>query len=316
MRFTRALDILKTLDGEGPIRAFAWERAWLARRDLLSGAFVNPQNPLRRIPGLRYHRLPKLLFSSWREESMKIATSADAVQVGDTGLRLRAFFSADKSTLKVVREDSHYGPATVRELALRADIAGHGLKIPRVDGQETKNGFLFVREQMVEGRSFNVRCDRTLFCPQIVDPLAAFYERSGISFMPLSDALGPMAGFIAQQGTALSKLLEKNPQVAVSLCHNDVVSSNLAVTKEGVYFLDWGFAIQSLCGRDFVRIGRKYLRYPDIREHLRAKISRLQKGAMSLNEMLAVQQAWIDYIKVHGARTDTAALDRMSAAGP
>ncbi len=146
-------------------------------------------------------------------------------------------------------------------------------------------------------------------------PLAGFYERYGITMMPLSEALGPLTPFITGKdidkntaGKLLPKL-EKNPQVAVSLCHNDVVGSNLAVGREGVYFLDWGFAIMSLCGRDFVRIGHRYLDDWTILEHIRGQIARLHQNRFTLEDMLAVQEAWSACIKHHkNGRMDMSAF--------
>ena len=328
MRYTQALEILRQIDGHdgGAVSTFVWRKAWLVRSNLLAGAILGAKSPLRKIPCLRYSRLLGLLASGWREKPVDIATDADAIQVGKNGDRLRSFLCQKGITLKVVRENSHYGPATLREIGLRSKMTGSSLLVPKLIGHERKNGFLFVREQLIEGRSYNIRRDRHRFCTQVVAPLAAFYEHTGITMMPLSDALGPMTAFLAGgrlDGTMfarLSALIAENPRVAVSLCHNDVLPSNLAVTREGVYFLDWGFAISTLCGRDFVRMGVEYMGDAAIRECMQSHISRFHRSRLGLEDMLLIQELWLSYCKHLGSyRTDTGAyasgLDRMQCHG-
>ena len=318
MRYTQALEILQQIDGHDSNTAapFVWRKAWLARRSLLPTALLGLKSPLRKIPGLRYSRLTGLLADGLRKKPVEIATDAHAIQVGKTGNRLRTFLPKNKTTLKVVRETSHYGSATLREIELRSNMAGSNILVPQLMDHERKNGFLFVREQLIEGRSYNIRRDRHLFCTQIIAPLVTFYEHTGITMMPLTDALGPMTAFITKvqaDGSIfarLSTLISENPQVAVSLCHNDVLPSNLAVTKNGVYFLDWGSAIPSLCGRDFVRIGERYIRNSAIQEYMKEQISRFHRYKLNLEDMLLVQKLWRSYCGYMGDwRTDTGAYN-------
>jgi hypothetical protein len=305
MQFTQATEILRQIeDGRAPRAPFVWRKAWLARRDLVIPALLNGASPLRRIPGLRYSRLMGLASGLWREKPFEIATPADAVQVSESGDRLRAFRIGDPTTLKVVREASaRYGAPTLREIALRAEIKKKtGLLVPGVQGHESKNGFLFVREELVEGRSYNVRKDRKLFSEHVIAPLASFYERYGLAEKPLAEALGPLAAFALQDGKGKVSqrtidLVSANPQVAVGLCHNDIVPSNLAVSRKGVYFLDWGMADMGICGKDFVRIGKYYLNDAGIRERMQAHIAQLQKNRLNLDDMLLLQQLWRQYIE-------------------
>lgn len=313
MRFLQASDILEHAAKYmgGASASFAWRGAWLTRSDLTGNVLWQKNNPLRRIPGLRYSRLPSLLFSQLFDKPIPFPAQTDAVQVGKSGDRLRAFNVHDAQSLKVVREDSHYGPTTKHEVALRQEIArdATAFLVPRMEGWEQKGNYLFVREELIAGRSYNVRRDRNLFIDCIVRPLADFYVRRGIMMMPLSEALGPMTAFAQTlEDQVLKNLLARNPMTAVSLCHNDVVSSNLAVTKKGVYFLDWGSAIFSICGRDFVRIGERYLPDQTIKAAMDKAIHDLNKGGLSLDDVLLVQNLWRQYIKKHGARAETGAF--------
>lgn len=311
-RYTEATEIIRKL-GEyerAGKRAYAWRKAWLVRRDSLRSGLLAPGAPLRKIPGLRYSRILSVTLQGLREDPVEIPTDADAIQVGHAGSRLRSFMVAKKKTLKVVRESSHYGPATLREIDWRTQIGPHGLLVPRLDAHEAQGGYLFVHEELVEGRAFHMLRDRRLIVGSVLSPLAAFYEKFGMQQMPLDKALGPLPSFLRsgkwQAPAALLRLVERNPSVSVSLCHNDLLPSNLAVSSKGVYFLDWGLASYSICGRDFAKICYNSLENKGIRAAAEALVNRLQGGRITLDELVAIDDAFTEYKLFHrNGRLDT-----------
>jgi hypothetical protein len=326
-RFTEATEIIRRLGAyeAQPVAAYAWRKAWLVRRDLLAAGLFSPSSPLRKIPGLRYGRLLGVAAANIQGAPVELPVNADAIQVGEPGSRLRSFVSREKRTLKVVRENSHYGPATRREIEWRGRMKRHPLLVPRLDAHEARDGYLFLHEELIEGRAFNLRRDHALLPSAVFAPLADFYEAFGLSPMPLDAALGPLTGFLSGSNggwrppAALPALLARNPSVSVSLCHNDLLPSNLAVTAKGVYFLDWGLASFSLCGRDFVKIGCNRLKNNGIRSQAAALVQRLHRGKLSLDELEMIEEAFDAYKKFHrNGRLDTgiaepSSLDRKAA---
>ena len=304
MRFERATEILKKLDGidGGQKSSFIWRKAWLAQQDLLRSAWKN-SSPLRHVPGLRPSRLCRLWLESFTDIPFDIATRADAVQVGEWGSRLRTFCSADMTSLKIVRGDSHYGPATLHEIMARAGMRKiPEFLVPQVLTHESRDGYICLREELVQGRMFHVAGDRGIFASHVVTPLVKFYETQGVTMLPLSEALGAITSFVRETPAheKLARLIQFNPRVAVSLCHNDTMPSNLAVNEKGVWFLDWGLATYTICGRDFVRIGEYYMAHAPTRDFLQAQIADLHRSALTLEDVRLIQQAAVDYAKARG----------------
>jgi hypothetical protein len=318
MRFEQAHDLLDLVTRQegSPRQAYSWDGPWLVQRRLLRTA-LSKFSAIRNIPGLKVRDIVGTWLSRTRLSDLNLPSSADAIQVGKPGTRLRTFQYGKRVTLKAVREDSHYGPATRRELNWRAAIPKtSSLLIPQVLGHECRDGVLRVEEQLVTGHRYSVRRNRALFFPHIVAPMARFYEDFGVQRVPLSQALGPVKVFLdshqAECGSDLKRLLELDPEVAISLCHHDLVSSNLAVTAAGVYFLDWGASSLGICGRDFLRIGRHYMNNKAMKEELNEHIRKLHNGKLTLDQLVLIQHAYSAYLKFH--RDDR--LDISAAVAP
>lgn len=292
MQFDRALDILNyAAAGEAaPADAFLWRDGWVVRKRLLGRALLDPQNPLRHIFGLPMKRLLALALRGGTPLTLTLA--ADAVQLRRGGDRIRTFHHATRRTVKYVREGCKLGDLTANEAPIRFAVQKLGaLPVPELFTAESRDGYMILTEAQIEARPFRARRDHALFLPQVVDPLMRFYETSGITFAPLSEALGSLTHAIVEHRLPLLELLNRNPMVATALCHNDTVQSNLAVGREGqVYFLDWGVAAPGLAGRDFLRIGHRYAD-PAILHGLDQRIRDLHHGALTLADMLALQEA-------------------------
>ncbi len=276
------------------VKLFLRHKTWL-----VSKGFVFTNKHLRQIPGLKFKHLLGLFF---KRNEITLNTSADAIQVSDNGNRLRAFYVEEGTTLKIVRKESHYGEETLREVKLRDEISKKSnILIPKIESIEEKDGFVFVKELLIKGRSYNKKKDKALFCEQVIDPLKSFYQSMGIEKMPLSKALGVMTVFAHGNKDTMPKelfdLIARNPEVSVSMCHNDVLASNLAVSDGWICFLDWGSALKTICGRDFVRIGRHYLKDKNICNHMDIAIKELQNDALDLKDMLMIQDLWMEFIE-------------------
>ncbi len=280
---------------------FLWHKTWLVKKDNAFNALFNTSCDLRQIPGFKIKHLLGLLFKG---KEISLQTSADAIQVSDNGNRLRAFYVSEGKTFKIVRKESHYGEETLHEVKFRAEILQKSnILVPKIESTEEKDGFVFVKEFLIKGRAYKKKKDKALFCEQIIGPLKSFYKSIGMDKMPLSKALGVMTVFAHGNKDIMPKelfdLIARDPEVAVSMCHNDIVASNLAVSDGQIYFLDWGSALKTICGRDFVKIGRYYLKDKAIYNHMDKTIKELQNNALSLEDMLMIQGLWIEFIKFH-----------------
>lgn len=279
---------------------FLWQKVWITKKSqTLKTLLWCKSCNLAKIPGLYKNKLFGLFLKGDR---VTIKTSADAALVSDNGNRLRAFYVSEGKTLKIVRKDSFYGEEIFKEFELREEIAKKSkILMPEMGEIKEQGEFIYLTEKLIEGRRYSVKRDKALFCSKIITPLIEFYSSMGMEKMPLKDALDDMTEFAYANkdkvNPKLMELIEKNPEISVSLCHNDVLSSNLAVSGDDVYFLDWGSAIKTICGRDFVRMGVRYLDDKDIYGFMDSKIKELQDDVLDLEYMLMIQKLWEEFVE-------------------
>jgi len=248
--------------------SFVQEKVWLASDKVLRMALLG-RGLINSLPAFPHHRVLELWLESWKSQRLVLCTPADALQVSLDGHRLRAFDAVQSRAFKIVREASRYGEGTRHEVHVRQNILpGSGMPYPVIHAMEQKDSYLFVEEDLVLGRAWNVHRDHWRLRETIVAPLMRLYEHYGISQKPLCAVLKPsvLDALSNLDGSLplirhLRALVERNPLVATSLCHGDVIGSNLAVTRTGVVFLDWEKARDYIIGSDLVDLALKHPRY-------------------------------------------------------
>jgi hypothetical protein len=255
---------------------FIRNNEWLVREDYLATL------PLYLMPGYG-GKIPGLyrtgLFGLFRNAARRgharypLASRAQVLQIKATGERLRAFYikpSDRRHSLKIVSRAYANYDGCKQEVPLRAQLAGLGtISVPSVEAVREDSRYLYSREQLVLGRRFSSRLDRGLFTEAVLPQLLATYRAHGIDRKPIGEYLPP--DLEARLHVALgdhpnhaslsrkvSQVIESNPPVAVSLCHGDLLPSNLAVSGRDVYFLDWERAGDGVVAFDLLRMARKY----------------------------------------------------------
>jgi hypothetical protein len=259
-------------------RTYIRNNAWLVASDYV-GTLTLYLSMLydSRVPGLDRTNIYGLLKNGLTRGANRISFSsqAEAIQLSDTGDRLRSFQITDRhgrQTLKIVaKEHERYGDRR-REATVREELARLGtVRFPRLQASFEDAGFHYSCEELVLGRRFSAWLDRAAFKADILPQLTATYRAYGVErqslsrFLPtdlvakVETALGAdqrSAGFIRD----LRAVVERNGLVCVSLCHGDLVPSNLAISKTGVVFLDWERSGPGVIAFDLLRIPRKYPR--------------------------------------------------------
>lgn len=276
--------------------SFVGRKTWLVRESALRRLPIARRPAVRRFPCFTHRRLLHLWLRTWKRERSELPSSAEAIQFSRDGLRVRAFDLARNRSYKIVTEDSRYGAGTHNETRIRRDVLpGSGVTFPAIHAMYARGPFLFLEEDLVQGRPWSIHADGRRFRETVAVPLMRLYEHHGISTRPLSAALDGSVLRAAEQiddtlplGQHLRRLIRRDPLVATGLCHGDLVPSNLAVGAEGVVFLDWEKAADGILGSDFVDIARKYHRHRAITGAARRVFEIYQKDRLSFEDGLAL----------------------------
>jgi hypothetical protein len=219
----------------------------------------------RRIPGFGPKVIGNVLANRALRDACYLPIENDAVQLAESGARIRSFDHADGVSRKLVRLDSKYGAGVETDLAVRRDLLPQAaVPHPRVHASDRDAVHVFIQDELVHGRRFAPLRDSRHAHTTLVTPLSRLYAAAGLRAMPVADALG---AFTAERILGLTSelpvvrhaqaILRRNPRVTAGFGHGDLLPSNLAVTKDGVVFLDWETACYAPVGFDMIRLWRK-----------------------------------------------------------
>ena len=262
----------------GEYNRFVANNHWLINTRYINNLFLYDTGLTRhKIPGLYRTNIYGLLknYLTKKKTLVSLVSAADAIQIKEDGSRLRAFYLRGwprRHTVKIVAEGSAYFQRARREIATRRRLAElKAIDFPRIEGVHEGKGFLFLAEELVLGRRFNGRRDRKLFLHSVLPQLAEMYRKHGVRYQPIdrylpSDILTRMDNSLAndtaaaQLRRAMKGIIESHKEAAVSLCHGDLLPSNLAVAGRRVSFLDWEMAQEDVIAFDLLRMALKYPR--------------------------------------------------------
>ena len=294
--FEELFDYEKRVNAYPKSRAnrFVQNADWYVNERYMKKIFAYPVlSSGNKIPGLsRTHArglMAQFLFGGKTRESFPSA--ADAIAIKRTHERLRGFYTTGHPhphTVKIVCDSPRHRlrEATIREVGTRQRLlALNTIRIPKVLGTEQRDDAFVLCEELIMGRRFNVRLDRTLHRRNLLPQLRDTYRAYGVSYAPIQTFLPP---HLDQQITellgekadgkrfrdALHKVIEKNGQAAVSLCHGGLVAGNLAVANGTVFFLDWKFAHEGPIAFDLLKLALRYPKFVYIVQNIRAIMTR------------------------------------------
>ncbi len=239
---------------------FAWREPWLARKLWLQGC----------VPGYSHADFLRNLLSSLSRRGQHIASSAVAVQLKKDMTRLRAFYP-DKAgqgyCVKIVQADGVTGSRMREELELRGRLSALGtVNIPAMRETFERGNFIYLVEDIIIGRRFDFRRDADDYIARGLPQMMATYQKSGIRHEPLSahfDAdlparLQDIKNIAPDFLTALSSVFDRGVNIPVSLCHGDLLPSNLCIGGDTFYLLDWDRSFTGAIARDLLRMPMKY----------------------------------------------------------
>jgi hypothetical protein len=223
----------------------------------------------------------------------------DAVQLAESGARVRAFDYATGASRKLVRLDSKYGAGVERDLAVRGELLVRArVRHPELRHSARDATHVFVEEELVQGRRFAPYLDFRHLEGSLTEPLSRLYDTAGIRHLPVAEAIGAT---LADRILALDAesavvrhaqaLLRGNAVIAAGFAHGDLLPSNLAVDRAGVVFLDWETAGYAPVGFDLLRLWRKYPRTRAFLRGAQALIDRHQDRGLDLRDTASLQLA-------------------------
>lgn len=268
---------------------FVKYKSWYANEDYMRQIFSYPVlSASNKIHGLYMTAALGLMknFVAGKKAWELLPSAADVIQDRHFGDCLRAFYATRHShryTLKVVcdSERRKFMAATRREVALRRKLmALNTINIPKILGTEQSNGAFLLREELIMGRRFHARTDRTLYRESMLPQLRDTFLAYGVRYAPVQTFLSPdrgeevigLLGESADAGRfaeALRNVISRNGLAAVSLCHGSLAPGNLAVANGEIVFLDWKRAHEGLIIVDLLKTAAKYPRQSYVVEDIR-----------------------------------------------
>ncbi len=259
-------------------RHFAIRQTWMANDRYLPRLFLHLITFSKpSIPGLFLKHILGLLAARFKMSGKypKILSKAAAVQLKLNGHRLRAFFlpSSDYPEglcLKIIPKKEGIDSKTRDELAFRKHLEKLGcITLPHIKSVEEDDDFLYIAEELIQGQRYRHRQHKSLFIDQGIPELYAMYEAAGVHYTPL-DVFYPLPllndtkrilGDVSKETDfqkMLSEAFRKNPDIPIGACHNDLLPSNLCVSKNKLYFFDWEMVSEGPIFADLLRLPFKY----------------------------------------------------------
>lgn len=280
---------------------------WYLALRQLSAARVCPRLIRPAIPGLGPKVYWGLIANRMRLSKVTLPVDNTALQVAESGTRVRAFEANVGVSRKLIKRDSKYGCGVGTDLAVRnGPLSQANVRYPVVYRTQEVSGYVFIEEALVYGRRFHPIIDARLTRDHLVEPLSRLYVTVGVRTVPLTEALGAATVkrllSLETDRTFLRRaqaLIYENSDITVAFGHGDLLPSNLAVDRSGVVFLDWETAGYTPVGFDLLRLWRKYPRVKALASGAATLIRRHQSRPLGLYDTACLQLA----VGLLGART-------------
>lgn len=246
---------------------------WAIRSDFLYQHLRLFRKNIFKIPGLQgKHLLPLML--SLEESRLSLTSRSVAFQVKSDMTRLRAFYRPEENrpavSVKILKTNHASPERMLNKIEKRQLIESFGtISLPKTISTGVIEDYTYIVEELIEGRRFSFRKDIHLFISQALPELVSTYRLAGIrqeniaglfpSDLPqkLSELHLNNKG-LQHMASILDDAFKTQSTVDVSLCHGDLVSSNLCRSHGKIYFLDWDCSDYKPIIPDLLRIGMKH----------------------------------------------------------
>ncbi|MDP2206956.1 MAG: phosphotransferase [Alphaproteobacteria bacterium] len=240
-------------------QVFAFRNPWLVRDFWLQG----------RVPGYSHADCLRSMLGGFLGKKMAIASHAAAIQIKHDMTRIRAFYlpardgGSQGNCLKIVQADGATGIRMRQELELRTVLAKMGTAhIPQISSSFERAGFIYLIEEIIIGRRFSIGRDTQAYITQGLPQMLATYKKFGIRSAPLSAHFEPslltrlreVPRVDAALLAAVEKAFSRDTDIPVSLCHGDLLPSNMCIGADKFYLLDWDRSFEGAIVLDLLRL--------------------------------------------------------------
>lgn len=253
----RALENFEKREGGAETHRFWIRQPWMARRLFLSSI----------VPGFSAADAIRLILGGLTGKTEWLSTRAEAIQLKHDMNRIRVFYLPQQGKpghcLKIVSISSGIADRVRSEIELRRKLEEYNtVNIPKIIAVHEDEHFLYLKEEMLIGRRFDMRCDAEKFIFQALPQLIETYKRRGIRSEPVgrhipSDLFQKVSGHAAGRKDfleSLEKVRQKDPIVPIGICQGDLLPSNLCVVGEKLYVIDWDRNFEGPVMFDFLRL--------------------------------------------------------------
>ncbi len=297
-------DTLCTPGAEAAERRFLWREPWLVSSAYIGDAFRHPaRSRASTIPGLRRPGPFRILASRlpFGGGALLLATAAEAVLLEDEDDAMRVFYAGrdgEARTIKVVTLGSTHERAMRNEVETLTLLAGYDtIAVPGVIDTHEQGAHLFVIQEFAPGRRYEGRRDQRRFVYSALPQLLATYRRHGIRAAPLGEVLQrdtlPRVREIAGDKDSappflarLARVVAADPAVPVSLCHGDLMPSNLVISSGRTVFLTWERAREDCVVFDLARFAMAQPRSRYLNRAVAAAAAQLGAGQDAYGDQL------------------------------
>ena len=255
------LAALCTFEADGksadlPKSIFLHKKAWFIKKGA-RGFFSS-----LKIPGTQLRSILPIFMNP--QEAVALKSQADALQGNEDMTRLRAFYLSQKQCLKVVSAKGDIGERTRIENTLRKKVENlQTIRLPHIKHIDEKQDYIYIVEEMVEGRQFRFSKDAEKFIEQGIPQLLNTYKALGVEEVRVSSCFPPSlaedfeALFLGQYNDFANEVRDILSGVSVTLsgtCHGDLLPSNLGIQGDDLYFFDWEKSFEGPLLKDMLRL--------------------------------------------------------------
>ncbi len=262
----KALESYEARQAKAPVKParFSYRQPWLARRLFLQG----------QVPGYGHADAMRNIVSGICGNKVSITSAAAAIQLKEDMTRIRAFYLAEDMPagahgycVKIVQADAVTGPRMREEIALRRRLENFGtLTLPTIFENFEEGNFIYLIEEIIIGRRFSIARDADAYIRQGLTQMLATYRCAGVQHAPLASKFDPVMtehlravpeiepDFVA----AVEAAFARNPDIPVGLCHGDLLPSNMCLSADKFYLLDWDRSFEGAIVQDLMRLPMKY----------------------------------------------------------
>lgn len=170
-------------DNPLPTRQFTLSPPWGVRSGFLRGG--------RDIPGLQAKHLLSLFFSL-QKKRVCLAANPHIFQIKADMSRLRAFYLPEENRpaicVKILDANGVWSERAMNEIRQRDIVERLGaVSLPRIASHGLIGDYMYIVEDLIQGRRFSFRRDVDLFIRQALPELVRMYQGAGIEQRAITD---------------------------------------------------------------------------------------------------------------------------------